>query len=44
MGNILFINIDGLNAFPCISEDEYDKYNLCSAVVKALYMLKYLKI
>ena len=38
---ILFIIIDGLNDFPSESEDEYDKYNFFSAVVKALYILKF---
>ena len=37
---ILFISIDGRSAFPCISDDEYNKYNFSSAVVNALYILK----
>ena len=38
-GNMFFIfviNIDGLNDFPSVSDDAYDKYNLFSAVVNAL--------
>ena len=36
----MFINIDGRSALPCMSEEEYNKYNFSSAVVNALYILK----
>ena len=38
---ILFIIIDGLNDFPSVSDDAYDKYSCFSAVVNALYILKF---
>ena len=37
---ILEINIDGLNDLPCISDEQYDKYNFSSAVENVLYILK----
>ena len=44
LGKIFFIfeiNIEGLKDFPSISDDEYDKYRSSSAIVKALYILKF---
>jgi len=42
--NIFFnfiINIEGLNDLPSLSVDAYDKYSCSSAVVNALYILKF---
>ena len=35
------INIEGLNVLPSLSDEAYDKNNFSSAIVNALYILKF---